>query len=69
MRNADTSNKKQVTNPAEKSGLVAGVQSGLGMVENLSRGEIQPEQKTHGETFRQESSDTPAGDSGFKFRY
>jgi hypothetical protein len=69
MRNADTSNTKQTTNPAAKSGSVAGVESGLGMVESLPRAELQPEQKTHGETFRQECSDTPAGSGGFKFRY
>jgi hypothetical protein len=67
--NADSSNKPSLSNQRDHGGgLKAGVESGLGFVEKLPKGAIQPEQMTHGETFRQECADSEAG-AGFKFRY
>lgn len=62
----------QDTRSFEGSGLKAGVESGLGMVENLKRGTVQAQQQNHGLNFRQESVDESAGSSkgkNFDFRY
>lgn len=66
--NADKSNKYQDTRSFPKSGLSAGVGDGLSMVEALPRGMAQPEQQTHGETFRQKTVTTPLSEgNGKKF--
>lgn len=68
----DATNKYKDSRNFGSSGLTAGVESGLGMVEKLKRGTIQAQQETHGSTFRQASMDESAGsDNGksFDFRY
>lgn len=69
--NADKSNKYQDTRSFPKSGLSAGVEDGLSMVEALPRGVAQAEQQTKGPNFRQESKDTPMAEDGknFTLRY
>ena len=65
----DNGNKPQTVNKAPASGSKAGVESGLGMVESLTRGALQPEQESHGANFTQNSIDSPvAGKNGKQFR-
>jgi len=69
---ADKENDMRDTRSFPKSGLKAGVESGLGMVENLTRGAVQNQQQTSNSTFRQECMDEDAGSNNgknFKFRY
>jgi len=68
----DKENDMRDTRNFPKSGLKAGVESGLGMVENLTRGTVQNQQQTNNSIFRQESIDEDAGSENgknFKFRY
>jgi hypothetical protein len=68
----DKENDMRDTRNFPKSGLKAGVESGLGMVENLTRGAVQTQQQTNNSVFRQESMDEDAGSENgknFKFRY
>ena len=68
---ADASNKYQDNRSFQKSGLKAGVENGLSMVESLPRGAAQPEQQTSGNAFRQQTSVTPASsdlNNGKKFQ-
>lgn len=64
--NADASNEYQDKRSFPNSGVKAGVEDGLSMVERSPRGTIQPEQKTSGNTFRQDSVETSAGSKGGK---
>lgn len=70
--NADASNNPGDTRKFPKSGASAGVESGLSSVDNMPRGNVESQQKTHGSVFRQESTDESAGSKGgknFSFRY
>ena len=70
---ADATNTLQDSRSFPASGTKAGVESGLGSVESLTRGAIQDQQRTVGTVFRQESVDETTGSEGngknFKFRY
>ena len=69
----DKENDFRDTRKFPNSGLTAGVQSGLGEVENLVRGTVQTQQQTNNNVFRQEcmdedvKSDVPG--KSFKIRY
>jgi len=68
----DKANDMKDTRKFPNSGLKAGVESGLGMVENLTRGTVQSQQQTNNNVFRQECIDEAAGSKNgkdFKFRY
>ena len=75
--NPDSYSELRDTRSFPGSGLTAGVESGLGMHEVLTRGTVQPEQMNYGTAFRQEetmtdvapdSSAQQAGKTQFKFR-
>lgn len=54
------------------SGLKAGIESGLSMVENLPRGNVEAQQQANTSNFRQECSDEALGSKngkGFTVRY
>jgi len=69
----DKENNMRDTRSFPKSGLKAGVESGLGMVENLTRGAVQAQQQTSNSVFRQDSGDEAIGSDvpgkSFKIRY
>lgn len=67
---ADETNKYKDTRNFPASEVKAGVEFGLGSVEHLERGVIQPQQETHSNTFRQESGDEApvSGKNGKSFR-
>lgn len=70
--NADMSNSGQDSRKFPKSGVGAGVESGLSSVESMPRQNVEPQQKTSGSVFRQECVDESAGSKGgknFNFRY
>lgn len=62
----DATNNFQDTRNFQGSGSVAGVESGLSMVENVKRGSVESEQATMGTTFRREVGETPAGNKNGK---
>ena len=67
--NADKYNAYDRSHAASaSSGLTAGVESGLGMVKKLARGDIQPEQKTKGSIYRQETVMTQVSENGKSFQ-
>lgn len=69
--NQDGTNKYE-SKGFPSSGLKAGVEDGLSMVEKLSNGAIQPEQESHGVVFRQQSNNESAGSKNgknFTIRY
>ena len=70
--NQDQSNNAQDTRSfGGGSGLKAGVESGLSSVEAISRGNVEMEQKTHGENFKKVEADSAAGSKNgknFSFR-
>jgi len=66
--NPEDHNKMQDTRSFPRSGVTAGVQDGLSMVENLPRGAKQAQQENHGNNFRQESgTESVAGKNGKNF--
>ena len=65
--NADKYNSPAVSRDTTSSGLTAGVESGLSMVEGIPQGSIQPEQKTKGSIFRTETVETPVSHDGKNF--
>ena len=64
--NPDSSNKFQDTRGFPKSGLSAGVESGLSSVEAIKRGSIESEQMTKGTTFRKNEVEAAAGSKNGK---
>ena len=64
--NADETNKYEDTRKFEGSGLKAGVEDGLGSVEAIPRGNIEAEQKTVSNVFRQEFTEEPGGSKNGK---
>lgn len=69
---ANKSNKTQDTRSFPDSGMKAGVENGLSMVEMLPHGGIQAEQQTDGNAFRQAPVDSDLGTKNgknFTLRY
>jgi len=64
--NPDAYNSVHDTRSFPGSGLTAGVESGLGTHEALTRGTVQPEQMSHGTVFRQNLEESPAGSENGK---
>lgn len=67
--NADSSNKMAVNTSFPGSGLTAGVKDGLSMVETISRGNVEAEQKTSGSIFRQEKTTESVSGNGKNFNF
>lgn len=68
---ADKYNDKRPGPSGGPSGKKAGVESGLSSVENVPYGNIEAEQKTYGNVFRQERDEVGAGaknGKNFKFK-
>lgn len=67
---ADATNSMTVTQAYPKSGLSAGVESGLSMTESLTRGETQAQQKTSGLNYRKnESMESGGSKNGKSFTF
>lgn len=64
--NADATNNQQDTRSFPNSGVKAGVEDGLSMVERSARGSIEPELKSSGDIFRQDLCTESAGSKNGK---